>query len=104
ESMAGNGLAALMYMRRALAILEASEDRHEIARGHLTCAEILLLDGEPEEAAWHLTKAEGYFGSGADAIDYGVLRTHQAREARHRARPRRAGPRLAGVSLPVSQR
>jgi tetratricopeptide (TPR) repeat protein len=81
ESMAGDGLTALTHMKRALTILEASEDRLEIARGHLTCAEILLLDGEPEEAARHLAKAEGYFGSGADASDYGLLRMHQSREA-----------------------
>jgi tetratricopeptide (TPR) repeat protein len=90
ESMAGDGIAALAHMRRALTILEASEDRHEIARGHLTCAEILLLDGEPEEAAWHLTKAEGYFGSGAGAFDYALLRRHQSREALLRGEPQEA--------------
>lgn len=90
ESMAGNGLAALAYMRRSVAILEASEDRLEIARGHLTIAEILLLDGEPEEAVWHLEKAERYFGTGADAMDYGALRMHQARAALLRDEPREA--------------
>lgn len=90
ESMAGDGLAALTHMKRALTILEASEDRLEIARGHLTYAEILLLDGEPEEAARHLTKAERYFGAGADASDYGLLRMHQSREALLRGRPQEA--------------
>ena len=90
ESMAGDGLAALTHMKRALTILEASEDRLEIARGHLTCAEILLLDGEPEEAARHLAKAEGYFGSGAGAEDYGLLRRHQSREALLRGEPQEA--------------
>lgn len=64
--------------------------RLEIARGHLTCAEILLLDGEPEEAAWHLAKAERYFGAGADADDYGLLRRHQSREALLRGEPQEA--------------
>jgi tetratricopeptide (TPR) repeat protein len=90
ESMAGDGLTALTHMERALTILEASEDRLEIARGHLTCAEILLLDGEPEEAARHLTKAERYFGSGADAMDYGALRMHQSRAALLRGVPQEA--------------
>jgi len=90
ESMAGDGIAALTHMKRALSILESSEDRLEIARGHLTCAEILLLDGEPEEAAWHLAKAERYFGAGADADDYGLLRRHQSREALLRGEPQEA--------------
>ncbi|HEX6700882.1 MAG TPA: helix-turn-helix domain-containing protein [Gaiellaceae bacterium] len=90
DSMAGDSVTAIVHMERALAILEASEDRLEIARGHLTCAEILLLDERPQEAAYHLDRAEESFLDSADHTDYGVLRTHQARYALLEVDPDRA--------------
>jgi transcriptional regulator with XRE-family HTH domain/predicted negative regulator of RcsB-dependent stress response len=80
-SMAGEAVQAMSYMRRAISLLEASEDTRELAVAHLHCSQILLLADEPEEAAPHLEKAEHLLSVGADNRDLGALRAQQARLA-----------------------
>ena len=81
SSMEGETVAAMTYMRRALGLLEASEDTLELARAHLHCAEILLLEGQAEQAGPHIDRADLLFELGADHRDLGALRTQQAHRA-----------------------
>ena len=78
EKMDGEPLAAMTLMRRALGLLEASEDALGVARAHLTCAEILLLEGDADVVTPHLERADKLFELGADSDDLGALRTAQA--------------------------
>ena len=71
----------MTLMRRALGLLEASEDALGVARAHLTCAEILLLEGEADLVTPHLERADKLFELGADTDDLGALRTAQALRA-----------------------
>jgi len=80
-SMAGEPARAMVYMRRAIGLLEASEDTRELAVAHLHCSQILLLEGEADEAEPHLEEAEHLLALGAAARDVGALRAQQARLA-----------------------
>jgi tetratricopeptide (TPR) repeat protein len=75
------GYAALDYIRSAIGFLDATEDRLQLARAHLACAQLTNLDARPGEAAHHLAEAEELFRQGADATDLGVLRAEQAKVA-----------------------
>ena len=79
--------AATAYVRRAIGLLEAANDRLELARAHLHCSELLLLEGQAEEAGPHLGRAERLLEAGADAADLAALRTQQAHRAVLLGRP-----------------
>jgi transcriptional regulator with XRE-family HTH domain len=85
--MDSEGHAALDYIKRAIGFLDASEDRLQLARAHLACAQLTNLDARPEEAKHHLAQAEELLAQEADAVDLGVLRAEQAKAAalEHRA-------------------
>lgn len=72
---------ALENLRRAVALLETTEDTRELGRAHLFWAEILTFDERPEEAAGHLQLAEELLGRHPDREDLALLRTEQARAA-----------------------
>jgi tetratricopeptide (TPR) repeat protein len=84
ESMDGDALAAMALMRRALGLLDTSDDALGVARAHLLCAEILLLNEQADDAEPHLTQAARLFELGADRRDLGALRTQQAYHAAQR--------------------
>jgi tetratricopeptide (TPR) repeat protein len=78
----GRALEALDQARRAIALLEATEDTLHLARAHVLAAGILMLpDGDPDQAAGQLARAEELFGPHAAPVDLGQLRTVQARLA-----------------------
>jgi tetratricopeptide (TPR) repeat protein len=77
----GHAVRALEYARRAIALLEATEDTHHLARAHLLCAWIMGLENKPLEAEPHLAKAEALLGSGGDPTDVAMLRVEQAKIA-----------------------
>ena len=79
ESHRGNPMAGLECLRRAVALLEATEDTLHLARAHLGCAWTLLSVSRPEEAAPHLAAAERLFGAHPDPLDLAYLRTEQAK-------------------------
>jgi tetratricopeptide (TPR) repeat protein len=79
--MNAEGYAALEYMTRAIGLLDSGEDRLQLARAHLLCAQMCNLDGRAEEAQHHLAEAEELLRQGADATDLGVLRAEQAKLA-----------------------
>jgi transcriptional regulator with XRE-family HTH domain len=66
-AMDGEFLAAKRNMGRAIALLEATEDRLHLARAHLLNAEILLAAGETDEAGEQLALSESLFDGNEDA-------------------------------------
>jgi tetratricopeptide (TPR) repeat protein len=80
-TMEGQPQAGLRHLRRAIALLETTEDTLHLARAHLLCSQILILDGQAEPAGLHLDQAERLFEVGGDAIDLGAVRAQQAKRA-----------------------
>ena len=70
--------AALTYIRRAIGLLESSEDTYNLALAHLCAAQMSNLDGRFAEAGRHLARADRLFLLGADQSDLGILRAEQA--------------------------
>lgn len=79
----GRPIRALEFARRAVALLEATEDTQHLARAHLLCATIMGLEEKSIEAKPHLDKAEALLGSSADATDLAMLRVEQAKLSAH---------------------
>nr|MDQ2981305.1 hypothetical protein [Actinomycetota bacterium] len=77
----GQALSGLAYFRRAVALLEATEDTLHLARAHLSCAWALTKSGRAEEAGRHLELAEQLFWPKLESADLGWLRTEQAKRA-----------------------
>jgi tetratricopeptide (TPR) repeat protein len=75
----GKSAAALDYVRRAIALLETTEDSLHLARAHVLCAWIMGLQGKDAER--HLVLAEQLFGPRPDSADLAQLRIEQARRA-----------------------
>jgi tetratricopeptide (TPR) repeat protein len=79
SELEGASAAALDYVRRAIALLETTEDNLHLARAHVLCAWIMGLQGKDAES--HLLAAEQLFGPRADPGDLALLRIEQARRA-----------------------
>ena len=79
----GRPAAALDYVRRAIALLDVTDDTLHLARAHLLCGSILLSQGRPEDAGRHFDLAEELFGSHPEPVDIASLYTDQARRAVH---------------------
>jgi transcriptional regulator with XRE-family HTH domain len=77
----GRPMRALEYARRAVALLEATEDTQQLGRAHLLCAWIMGLEEKSLEAQPHLEKAENLLGANADPTDLAMLRVEQAKVA-----------------------
>jgi transcriptional regulator with XRE-family HTH domain len=77
----GHPMRALDYARRAVALLEATEDTQQLGRAHLLCAWIMGLEDNAADAQPHLEKAEALLGPNADATDLSMLRVEQAKVA-----------------------
>ena len=80
-SLQGKPATALGHSRRAIALLEATEDTVHLARAHVLSAAILNLNGRAERAASHLETAERLFGVRPEQDDLVSLRCEQARAA-----------------------
>jgi transcriptional regulator with XRE-family HTH domain len=80
-TMPGRPSAALRYARRAVVLLEASEDTLHLARAHQLCGNILLAKGDAARANEHLTRAESLLGASPEPLDLASLRTEQAKAA-----------------------
>jgi tetratricopeptide (TPR) repeat protein len=77
----GKALAALDYMRRAIALLEATDDTLHLARAHVMCARIELGQEAAHDALAHLEVAESLFGQTIEPLDRGLVRQLGARQA-----------------------
>ena len=71
--------AALESFRRAIALLEATEDTMHLARAHMACAEAAIMSIDNNDAAVrHLEEAERLLGRNPDGDDLAVVRRLQA--------------------------
>jgi transcriptional regulator with XRE-family HTH domain len=77
--MEGRSSVALRYARRAIALLEASEDDLQRARAHLLAAWIMNSARDPQGARTQLEQAERLFAGAASADDLAILSVEQAR-------------------------
>jgi transcriptional regulator with XRE-family HTH domain len=74
-----NSRAALESFRRAIALLETTDDTLHLARAHMACAEMAMIASDGgDAAAHHLTSAERLLGPRAAGDDLAVLRRVQA--------------------------
>jgi transcriptional regulator with XRE-family HTH domain len=72
-------LAALDNFRRAVALLEATEDTVHLARAHIACADAMISAGDDLAGALHqLDEAERLLGPRAADDDLAVVRRMQA--------------------------
>jgi len=78
----GDPRAALASFRRAIALLEVTDDTLSLARAHLACAEAAIDSGDDGGIATsHLTHAERLLGPRASGDDLAMLRRLQAMAA-----------------------
>lgn len=71
--------AALENFRRAVALLEATEDTVHLARAHIACADASITAGDnTEHSLRHLGEAERLLGVKPDADDLAIIRRMQA--------------------------
>ena len=72
---------ALHYIRKAISLLEATDDTTQLARGYLLSAGIESRQGRIEETRKHLDLAANLLGAHAEKRDVGMLRIGQSRLA-----------------------
>jgi transcriptional regulator with XRE-family HTH domain len=79
SEMEGRSKAALRYARRAIALLEETEDDLQRARAYLLAAWIMNSAGDPNGANSQLERAEHILGDGAPVDDLAILKVEKAR-------------------------
>jgi transcriptional regulator with XRE-family HTH domain len=77
--MEGKSVAALHHARRAIALLEATDNTIHLGRAHILCACIMTTHGDPTASLKHLDEAEVLFGSSPAGEDAGTLKVERAR-------------------------
>ena len=78
-----NPRAALESFRRAIALLEATDDTLHLARAHMACAEMAMMGSEIGTATGHLAEAERLLGSHATGENLVALLRLQAMASVH---------------------
>ena len=95
----GRPAAALIYIRRAIALLDVTDDTLHLARAHLLAGSILLSQGNVDSANRHYELAERLFGPNAEPEDLANLYADQSKLAAKRGDPEGAVSRAeAAVS------
>jgi tetratricopeptide (TPR) repeat protein len=77
--MEGKSAEALHNIRRAIALLETTDDTIHLAQAHLLCAWIMTSKGEPDGALRHVDDAEALLGSHASIEDRAHVAVERAR-------------------------
>jgi transcriptional regulator with XRE-family HTH domain len=77
----GRPAAALAYIRRAIALLDVTDDTLHLARAHLLCGSIMLSQGRADEAGKHYELAERLYGANAEPEDLSGLYAEQSKRA-----------------------
>jgi transcriptional regulator with XRE-family HTH domain len=90
NELRGESAVALDYARRAIALLEVTDDTVHLARAHLLCGSIMTMQGKVEDAGAQFDAAEQLFGTRPEPLDLGNLRTDQAKRAVLLGRPEEA--------------
>jgi tetratricopeptide (TPR) repeat protein len=80
-AMEGRASEALHHIRRAIVLLEATDNTAQLARGYLLSAWIESSEGRVDETREQLEIAEKLLGPSPEALDLGMLRTGQSRVA-----------------------
>ena len=83
---------ALSNARRAIALLEATEDTLNLARAHALAASIVLTRGDAAAAERHLDEAAALFGAAPSLADSVMLRVRRAQLAALRGNGANAVP------------
>jgi len=81
SGLQGRPAAALDYVRRAIALLDVTDDTLHLARAHLLCGTILMSQDRADEAGRHFDLAEQLFGPHPMPEDLANLRTDQSRRS-----------------------
>jgi transcriptional regulator with XRE-family HTH domain len=81
NEVGGRPAAALDYIRRAIALLDVTDDTLHLARAHLLAGSIMLSQGRADEAGKHHELAEKLLGANAEPVDLSGLYADQARRA-----------------------
>jgi tetratricopeptide (TPR) repeat protein len=77
----GRSAAALTYIRRAIALLDVTDDTLHLARAHLLAGSILLSQDRIDSARRHYEVAERLFGPSAEPEDLANLFADQSKLA-----------------------
>jgi transcriptional regulator with XRE-family HTH domain len=77
----GRASVALTNARKAIALLQATDDTLHLARAHILAAGITLSRGDPDGAESHLDKAEALLAPPAARADLVEIAIHRARIA-----------------------
>lgn len=83
----GRYAESLGHTRKALALLEATEDTMHLGRAHVTVAWVMNSSGRADEAVEHLDAAERLLGPNPDTSDRISLVVERARNTVARGRP-----------------
>jgi tetratricopeptide (TPR) repeat protein len=81
SGMEGRSAEALHYIRKAISLLEATDDTTQLARGYLLSAGIEAREGRADETREHLELAARLLTPHPEARDVGMLRIGQSRLA-----------------------
>jgi transcriptional regulator with XRE-family HTH domain len=81
SGISGQTVEALEYIRRAITLLEVTDDTLQLARGHMLAGSIEVEEGHPDQAREHLELAEPLLGPNSLAADRGMLSVVQAQLA-----------------------
>src|SRR5262249_57281702 len=81
SGMEGRSAEALHYIRKAMSLLEATEDTTQLARGYLLSAGIEAREGRADETREHLEVAARLLPPHPETRDVGMLRIGQSRLA-----------------------
>jgi transcriptional regulator with XRE-family HTH domain len=94
----GRSNEALQYVRRAIALLEATDDTLHLARAHLLGAAIAVAEDSISDADEHVTIASRLLGPRPEPHDLALLRINESRVATASGDARR-GEQLAREAL-----
>jgi len=94
----GRATVALINVRKAIALLQATDDTLHLARAHVLAASITLSRDDPDQATQHLDQAEQLFGASASSVDLIEIAIRRSRIATSRGEGE-AAVRLAREAL-----
>jgi tetratricopeptide (TPR) repeat protein len=99
----GRSAAALAYIRRAIALLDVTDDTLHLARAHLLAGSILLSQGSADSAGRHYELAERLFGANAEPEDLANLYADQSKLAAKQGDPDEAISRAEAAVAAASE-
>ena len=105
----GRESIALTNVRKAIALLQATDDTFHLGRAHILAAYITLSRDDPDAAELHLDQAEQFLGMSPTAQDLFEITTQRARVAALRGEAAKAvalasrAVELAGDDAPVDR-